>query len=239
MTNNYDNALMRNDNMIKFNITYFFEDMIPTIVKKELSPHIIIDTIRNFIANQYEYTFGAKPEPCVLEVLLDGFLLFNLHKNKYMLKSKKALLKYVNDKSVAYEETKYFLNIFLYNQRPKFLTFEEHEYLRTYGVLEGFDDYNVQSQSSLKSKFCTPTKIISDDLADFLEKERGTEMSLIDITRAINKYIRENNLQDKENKRNIYPNDKLSTLLKLNDTDKLTFFNLSRYIIRRFKCPKV
>ena len=40
----------------------FFEYMTPTIVKKELSPHIIIDTIRNFNANQYEYTFCAKPD---------------------------------------------------------------------------------------------------------------------------------------------------------------------------------
>ena len=126
MTNNYDDALMRNDNMIKFNATYFFEDMTPTIVKKELSPHIVIDTIRNFIANQYEYTFDAKPDLRVLEVLLDGFLLFNLHKNKYMLKNKEELLKYVNDKSVAHEEKDYFLNIFLYNQRPKFLSLDEH-----------------------------------------------------------------------------------------------------------------
>ena len=137
MTNNYDNALMRKDNMIKFNATYFFEDMVPTIVKKELSPHIIIDIIRNFIANQYEYTFGAKPDLCVLEGLLEGFLLFNLHKNKYMLKSKEALLKYVNDKSVAHQETTYFLDIFLYSQRPKFLTLDEHEKLISFGVLEG------------------------------------------------------------------------------------------------------
>jgi len=235
MTNNYNNELIRNDNMIKFNATYFFEDMMPTIVKKELSPHIVIDTIRNFIANYYEYTFGAKPDLCVLEGLLDGFLLFNLHKNKYMLKSKTALLNYINDKTVSCEEKNYFLDIFLYNQRPKFLTFDEHEYLRSCGDLDGFDDYNVQPQTSLKLKFCTPTKI-SDDLADFLEKERGTEMSRSDITRNINKYIIENNLQDKENKRNINPNDKLSALLKLNDTDELTYFNLQRYISPHCNC---
>ena len=142
MTNNYDDALMRNDNMIKFNATYFFEDNTPTIIKKELSPNIVIDTIRNFIANQYEYTFGEKPDSNILELQLDGFLLFNLHKNKYMLKSKEALLNYVNDNSVPYEERGYFLDIFLYNQRPKFLTFDEHEYLRDCGDLEGFDDSN-------------------------------------------------------------------------------------------------
>jgi chromatin remodeling complex protein RSC6 len=226
---------MRNDNMIKFNATYFFEDNTPTIIKKELSPNIVIDTIRNFIANQYEYTFGEKPDSNILELQLDGFLLFNLHKNKYMLKSKKELLKYVNNKSVAIEEKDYFLNIFLYNQRPNFLSIREHEYLRTRGNLEGFNDYNNQSQTSLKSKFCTPSNI-SDDLAEFLGKERGTKMARSDISREINKYIRENNLQDKENKRIINPNNKLSTLLKLNDRDELTYFNLQRYISPHCNC---
>ena len=235
MTNNYDDALMRRDNMIKIDATYFFEDTTPTIVKKELSPRIVIDTIRNFIADQYEYTFGAKPDLCILEELLDGFLLFNLHKNKYMLKSKEALLKYVNDKSISWEERTYFLDIFLYNQRPKFLSFDEHEYLRSCGDLKGFNDYNNQTQSSLKSKFCTPSKI-SDDLADFLGKERGTKMARTDVTREINKYIRSHDLQDKENKRNINPNDKLSTLLKLSDTDELTYLNLQRYISSHCNC---
>jgi hypothetical protein len=235
MTTNYDDELMRNNNMIKFNATYFFENTIPIIVKKELSNHIIVDTIRNFIANQYEYTFGANPHSSILQVLLDGFFLFNLHKNKYMLKSKEELLKYVNDKSVSHEEKEYFLHIFLYNQRPKFLSFDEHEYLRTCGDLEGFDDYNVQPRTSLTSKYITPYKI-SDDLADFLGKEKGTEMARTEITREINKYIRENNLQDKENKRNINPNDKLSTLLKLNETDELTYFNLHRYITPHCNC---
>ena len=235
MTNNYDDALMRRDNMIKIDATYFFEDTTPTIVKKELSPHIVIDTIRNFVADQYEYTFGAKPYLRILEDLLDGFLLFNLHKNKYMLQSKEALLKYANDKSISWEERTYFLDIFLYNQRPKFLSFDEHEYLRSCGDLKGFNDNNNQTQSSLKSKFCTPSKI-SDDLADFLGKERGTKMARTDVTREINKYIRIHDLQDKENKRNINPNDKLSTLLKLSDTDELTYFNLQRYISSHCNC---
>ena len=142
MTTNYDDALMRRINMIKFQATYFFEGDTPTIVKKELSPYIVIDTIRNSISQQYEYTFGVKPDLRILESLLDGFIFFNLHKNKYMLKSKEALLNYVNDNSVPYEERGYFLDIFLYNQRPKFLTFDEHEYLRDCGDLEGFDDSN-------------------------------------------------------------------------------------------------
>jgi len=215
--------------MIKIDALYFFEDTIPTIVKKELSPNIIIDTIRNFISHQYEYTFGAKPDLHILQGLLNGFLLFNLHKNKYMLKSKEELLKYVDDKTVSWDEREYFLNIFLYNQRPKFLSFDEHEYLRACGDLKGFNDYNNQTKPSLKSRYLTPTKI-SDKLADFLGRERGTEMARNEIIRVINKYIRDNNLQDNKNKRNINPDEKLSMLLKLNPDDELTYFNINRYI---------
>jgi len=140
MTNNYDEAMMRANKMIVLNATYFYEDLNPTFVKKELSPYIIIDTIRNHISEQYECTFGAKPDSRILESNVDGFMLFNLHKNKYMLKSKGALLNYVNDKAISAEEKNYFLDIFLYTQRPKFLTFDEHEYLRACGDLVGFND---------------------------------------------------------------------------------------------------
>ena len=231
MTNNYENSLMEMRNKIDIDVLYFFEGTTPTIVKKELSLHIVIDTIRNSISNQYEYTFGAKPDSHILQGLLNGFLLFNLHENKYMLKSKEELIKYVNDKTVSWYETEYFLDIFLYNQRPKFLSFDEHEHLRSYGDLKGFSDYNNQTQASLKSRFLTPTKI-SDELADFLGRERGTKMSRSEITQAINKYIRDNNLQDSKNKRNINPYEKLKMLFKLKPDDEVTYLNYQSYLIQ-------
>jgi hypothetical protein len=110
----------------------------PTFVNKEFSTSIIMDTIRESISSQYLHTFGAKPHYSILENLVVGFILFNLHKNKYMLKSKDELLKYINNSSVSLEEKLYFKDIFLYSQRPKFLTFEEHEYIRCCGNLEGY-----------------------------------------------------------------------------------------------------
>jgi upstream activation factor subunit UAF30 len=83
------------------------------------------------------------------------------------------------------------------------------------------------------SGFVKPTKI-SDELASFLGKEKGTEMARTEVTRDINKYIRTNNLQDKENGRKINPDSKLATLLKLKKTDELTYFNLQRYMSPHF-----
>ncbi len=83
------------------------------------------------------------------------------------------------------------------------------------------------------SGFVKPARI-SNELATFLGKEKGTEMARTDVTREINKYIRSNNLQDKDNGRKINPDTKLKSLLKLKDTDELTYFNLQRYMSPHF-----
>ena len=83
------------------------------------------------------------------------------------------------------------------------------------------------------SGFVKPTRI-SDELALFLEKPSGSEMARTEVTREINKYIRNNKLQDKENGRKIIPDTKLSSLLKLTSADNLTYFNLQRYMSHHF-----
>jgi len=83
------------------------------------------------------------------------------------------------------------------------------------------------------SGFVKPTKI-SDELATFLGKEKGTEMARTEVTRDINKYIRTHSLQDKENGRKINPDSKLAALLKLKKNDELTYFNLQRYMSPHF-----
>lgn len=83
------------------------------------------------------------------------------------------------------------------------------------------------------SGFVKPA-LISNELASFLGKPEGSEMARTDVTREINKYIRTNNLQDKENGRKINPDKKLTSLLKLKKDDELTYFNLQRYMSPHF-----
>jgi len=83
------------------------------------------------------------------------------------------------------------------------------------------------------SGFVKPTKI-SDELASFLGKDKGSEMARTDVTREINTYIRANKLQDASNGRKINPDKKLATLLKLKTTDELTYFNLQKYMSPHF-----
>ena len=91
----------------------------------------------------------------------------------------------------------------------------------------------LPSNSEAPSGFVKPT-LISNELAGFLGKPEGSEMARTDVTREINKYIRTNNLQDKENGRKIIPDKKLTSLLKLKKGDELTYFNLQRYMSPHF-----
>jgi chromatin remodeling complex protein RSC6 len=83
------------------------------------------------------------------------------------------------------------------------------------------------------SGFVKPT-LISAELATFLGKTAGTEMARTEVTREINTYIREHQLQDKSNGRIINADTKLSSLLKIPAGEELTYFNLQRYMSPHF-----
>lgn len=96
-----------------------------------------------------------------------------------------------------------------------------------------------KSTNRAPSGFVKPT-LISNELAGFLNKPVGTEMARTEVTREINGYIREHNLQDKENGRKINPDKKLASLLKIKSGEELTYFNLQRYMSPHFaKSQKV
>ena len=121
--------------------TFFFNDAnnnnndSPTFVDKELTPFLMVNTIRQNIIDQFKYNFGAKPAEKNLQMMVDGFMLFNLHRNRDMLKSKESLIKYINDPKISMEEKDYFQNIVLYTQKPAFFTSDEIEEIRAVGNL--------------------------------------------------------------------------------------------------------
>ena len=64
----------------------------------------------------------------------------------------------------------------------------------------------------------------------FLEVENGTELPRTEVTRRVNRYVKENDLQNPENKKQILADGKLKSLLYLSDDDELTYFNLQRFM---------
>ena len=101
---------------------------------------------------------------------------------------------------------------------------------------------NAQKASSKKrrssgnrkpSGFVKPTPI-SDELAVFLGKDKGSLLARTDVSKQINTYIREHKLQDAGNGRKINPDAKLAKLLKLGKEDELTYFNLQKYMKNHF-----
>ena len=90
-----------------------------------------------------------------------------------------------------------------------------------------------KSVNRAPSGFVKPTAI-SDDLASFLGKPKGTEMARTEVTREINTYIRAHKLQDPSNGRRILPDKKLAKLLSVGKKDELTYFNLQRFMSPHF-----
>jgi upstream activation factor subunit UAF30 len=90
-----------------------------------------------------------------------------------------------------------------------------------------------QNAKNSPSGFAKPNKI-SDELCDFIGEPRGTEKSRTDITRFINAYIKEHNLNKPENKRFILPDEKLRKILNVDAKEEINYFILQKLISHHF-----
>ena len=107
---------------------------------------------------------------------------------------------------------------------------KEHDKLRK--IVERIQKKRDNARKS-PSGFAKPNKI-SDELCDFINVPHGTEKSRTDITRYINAYVKEHNLNKPTNRRIILPDDKLKNILKINNDEEVTFFILQRLISHHF-----
>jgi chromatin remodeling complex protein RSC6 len=97
------------------------------------------------------------------------------------------------------------------------------------------DKMQMKREKSRKSPsgFAKPNKI-SNELCDFIGVPHGTEKSRTDITRYINNYVKEHNLNKPTNRRIILPDEKLKKILNVKDDEEVTFFILQRLISHHF-----
>jgi|TARA_Y100000389_G_scaffold145314_1_gene143813 upstream activation factor subunit UAF30 len=94
---------------------------------------------------------------------------------------------------------------------------------------------NKVKKTKKKSGFSLPVNI-SDELCDFLKVESGTKMARTEVTKQIHKYIKDHDLQNKNDRRKLVPNKQFKKLLNLNnkDTNNIGYFNLQRYMNRHY-----
>ena len=91
----------------------------------------------------------------------------------------------------------------------------------------------VPNPNAEPSGFAKPGPV-SAELSKFLGLGKGELISRTAVTKRINAYCKDNNLQMAEDKRNIVPDTPLTKLLKINKDDQLTFFNLQKYMKHHF-----
>ena len=83
--------------------------------------------------------------------------------------------------------------------------------------------------SSSPSGFSKPGKV-SDELRTFLKLGKDDLIARTEVTKRINAYCKEHNLQGEKDKRILKADKTLMKLLRLKKGDELTFFNLQRYM---------
>ena len=62
-------------------------------------------------------------------------------------------------------------------------------------------------------------------------------MARTEVIKYLNKYIKDHQLQDQNNKKVIVPDSKLQTLLQSNENNKITYFILQTYMKSHYADP--
>lgn len=96
-------------------------------------------------------------------------------------------------------------------------------------------EYKIKRKSDKKkspSGFAKPSPI-SPELASFLGLADSEQIARTDVTSKVIAYVKAENLQNPENKKQIVPDAKLGTILQ-SGNDVVTFFNLQTYLKKHF-----
>ena len=107
-------------------------------------------------------------------------------------------------------------------------------------ILEYKVNKEIKKQSKLKAKkvlkkpsgFAKPTNI-SKELCTFMNKTEGEKAARTEVTQYIIQYIKEKELQNKENKQEIILDNKLSNLLNCGE-NTITYFTIQKYMNQHF-----
>ena len=83
------------------------------------------------------------------------------------------------------------------------------------------------------SGFAKPTKV-TDELCEFMGKEKGTEIARTEVTQYLIQYIKDNELQFEGNRKRIIPDKQLCSLLGVQKNEEVNYFNLQALMNKHF-----
>ena len=83
------------------------------------------------------------------------------------------------------------------------------------------------------SGFAKPSDV-SNELCKFMGKNEGTQIARTEVTQYLIQYIKKNELQFKDNKKIIVPDEALKNLLGIDNNTEVTYFNLQGLMNKHF-----
>lgn len=92
------------------------------------------------------------------------------------------------------------------------------------------DPTGEKSANRVKNNGFNREQKISDELRTFLDLPAGQFVSRSYVTRAVNKYVKDNNLKHPDNGRMLVLDKKLRDLLKPPEGEQVTYLNLQKYL---------
>ncbi len=80
----------------------------------------------------------------------------------------------------------------------------------------------------------TKPVVLSDELCNFLGKELKTEMARTEVTKELYQYIKDNKLQDTENKKIIKADKAMLNMLGVDEGYEITYFNIQNLMNKHY-----
>lgn len=116
------------------------------------------------------------------------------------------------------------------NQHMKLL---ERDMKKEFKLLRKHNNKTKTKTTRKPSGFAKPSDV-SNELCQFMGRVDGTQIARTEVTQYLIHYIKEHELQFKENKKVILPDEPLKKLLGVDESMEVTYFNLQGLMNKHF-----
>ncbi len=119
------------------------------------------------------------------------------------------------------------------------LVLKENEiipYLKKYKYIV---TYNEDEDDSVVTSIVDAKQRLSNELCDLLSIPNDSILTKIEVIKKFNDYIKENNLENPDDKKTIIPNDKLKQVFSLEDNQTFKYIEIASYLKKHLTLVKL